>query len=386
MAEIEDESVSSFLQDFAFPYPETENPNELDDALEEIEQACFDFLQILGYESNNIFQDVTLELSAPQVHQDSLPDEAEFNYTVGRSPASMPYVVADAYLGAETEVHSHYGGIRPSGLVAEYIKYFRAVDSHFFLVFSNSFLVIAKPDGQLSVWVYDDLSESDAKDIQRILEPPDTFPQGPVPPAAFHPNQTKLYEYEIPPYPSTPRSERIIDEENFHLDLADYSKALRKADKANSANEKGTSLENIAKLLFESVTCVTVRDTNVVTRSGEIDLIIEYTGSEKLTLFDSYSRFLLIECKNWIDPVPAKEVGHFETKLAKSDVDLGLLFAWSGISGEDRVEHARRILDTTSGKRPKIIVFDERDLYRIVKGESFYEMIDSKLYRRRFDI
>jgi len=35
-------------------------------------------------------------------------------------------------------------------------------------------------------------------------------------------------------------------------------------------------------------------------------------------------------------PVPAKELGHFKDKCNMTDVDLGVVFAWNGITGEVR--------------------------------------------------
>jgi hypothetical protein len=245
---------------------------------------------------------------------------------------------------------------------------------------------VARRGGLLRAYDYNELTSSESREIQDSLSPPKKLPSGPVLPGSFHPNQTKLVDYEIPPYPSASHSEKIIQNDYSELDLSEYTIELGRANRATSEQEKGDSLESLAELLFESIRFLSVRDTNINASFGEIDLIVEYVGSDKLTFFDYSGRFLVVECKNWTDPVPAKEVGHFETKLAKTDTELGVLFAWSGISGEDSGRYASSIVESDSAKRPKIITIDERDLYRIAEGTGFYEMLENKLYRRRFDL
>lgn len=383
---MEEFDLQEYLSEFAFPYPEAQEPAAFEDAIERVESRCFDFLKELGYDTSNIYQNVSLPVPTSEIEDVDLPDNFEAQYVVGSSPASTPYIIADICLGTHAEITHYYNAIHSSSFLTEYFPYFEVLDYHFFIILSNQYLVIAQPHGVFSAYLHSELTKSESEDILQLLDPPQTFPEGPVRPSAFHPDQTKLREYEIPPYPNAPPSEIHIEEEEFTLDLADYSNALMEVSKADSPIKKGKALENLAEILFEAISCLTVRETNVITRSGEIDLIVEFTGSENLTIFDYYGRFLLVECKNWIDPVPAKEVGYFETKLSKTGTNLGILFAWSGISGEEGDEYAQRLIDTVSNDFPTIIVFDERDLYRIAEGTSFYEMIDAKLYRRRFDL
>lgn len=378
--------ICNFLTQFSYPYPETDDPNEYEEAIQKVEDGCFEFLRTTGYEPEDIYQDVTLPLPEPDDEFIELPDEFEPNFIIGKSPASTPYVVADAYLGTEAEITPYYRAIRPQGLVADYIKYIEYTKCHYFVVFSNEFIVVSRPTGRVTAYAYEELDESDAGEIGQALDPPDSYPGGSVHPAAFHPHQTKLLDFEIPPFPNTPSSQTVLESEQFSIDLKEYSDALRKAKHAVKPIEKGKSLEKVAKSLFQGIRCVTVKDTNVETRSGEIDLIVEYVGADEQTLFDYHGRYILLECKNWVDPVPAKELGHFETKLSKTGTKLGVVFAWSGISGEGDNLHAERLIDTARKDRPVILVIDERDLFRIAEGKSFYRILDDMLYRKRFDL
>ena len=105
------------------------------------------------------------------------------------------------------------------------------------------------------------------------------------------------------------------------------------------------------------------------------------------TLFNFYSRFILVECKQWIDPVAVKEIGHFKDKCNMTDVNLGIVFAWNGISGEGEERHAKRMANGgPNGTSPEIFVINSRDLHRVLGGTSFYQIIHEKPYQQRFDL
>lgn len=131
---------------------------------------------------------------------------------------------------------------------------------------------------------------------------------------------------------------------------------------------------------------MSVRDQNLQTKTGEIDIILEYNGFDGLNFFDYYSRFILVECKNTADPVPAKEVGYFRSKLRDSNVDLGLLISWNGVTGEKSERHGERAASQSSLDDPLLLILTSRDLYSILDGKSLYKLLDEKLYAQRFDL
>lgn len=381
-----DTELHEFLINFSFPYPEVGDLAGLEDGVGKVDNGLFEFLKKLGYNTDKIFKMITLSASFPENSDPYLSDEFVADYLVGQSPASTPYIIAEASLGMPDEIDHQRNAIFAKGALENYPDYFPALNFGFFLIFTNQYLVIATADRGIKAYLHEELSKEDVAEIQELLAPPKLFSERPVHPSAYHPAQTKLYEFEVPPFPATLRSTNVINEEQFNLDLADFSELLWKANREETPNEKGKSLEHIAEILFDAISCVSVRDTRVSTRPGEIDLIVERTGSKRLTIFDYYGRFIPVECKNWMDPVPVSEVGNFESTLVRTDTNLGVLFAWSGISGEDQDNHAQRLVDNRSPERPTIIVVDERDLYRIAQGKSFYDILDEKLYQRRFDL
>lgn len=379
--------IQNLLRDFAFPYPEGEHEGNIEEALEQIRNTCFTVLEEIGYSSENIFQNVTLPVSALEEQHPHLDDEFWADYVIGESPASSPYLVASVILADNGNVNPRSNTVNLRNEILRKHRYYsKAINCVYFIAFSNEFLTITNPIGKHTIYSFEQIGSDDVENIKELLSPPRTFPDGSFRPTGFHPNQVKLREYENPPLPADLRSEPKIEKKLFELDLTDYDDALWRRMNANSSREKGDSLEALANLLLKSICCLTVKDTNVVTRSREIDLIAEYVGSDEQTLFDYYGRYILIECKNWDSPVPVKEIGEFESKLRSSDVDLGILFAWNGVTGAGNREYGEAVIESSPENGPTILVFDERDLYRIARGESFYELIDSKLYRQRFNV
>lgn len=240
----------------------------------------------------------------------------------------------------------------------------------------------------MKAYVLSEISSKEAEDITEQLSPPEELPSGVGEhfPPGYHPDQTKLTRWLFADAEITPEYQRQIDTEFYNLDIDDYKDILYDAYTAKSNLEKGKTLQKAAEFIFQGLEPISIRDTELNTQSGEIDLILEYMGHNTTNLFEYHSRFILVECKNVGDSVSSKEIGHFEKKLRKRQVDLGILIAWNGISGADSGKHAQRYIDLPGPEDPYIVVLDSEDLYTILDGKSLYEIIDQRLYELRFDL
>ena len=69
-----------------------------------------------------------------------------------------------------------------------------------------------------------------------------------------------------------------------------------------------------------------------------------------------------------------------------TDVNLRIVFAWNGISGKGEERHAERMAAGSPNDAPEIVVINSRYLHWVLEGTSFYQIIDEKLYRQRFDL
>jgi hypothetical protein len=157
---------------------------------------------------------------------------------------------------------------------------------------------------------------------------------------------------------------------------------------ASTNQDKGRSLEELASLLFSDVPSLHCKYRNLITRSSEIDLVVEYRGSKfDIPLFEELGRYCLIECKNWTSPVGVAPVRDFLGKLRKAKTQLGILFAKNGITGEGTgLDALREIQSAYDRDGTFLLVFSLADVKKIESGTDFIALLDQKSDSLRFDL
>lgn len=360
-----------------------------------------EFLSLIGYDENNLFDGVSIDAEELHPVEDlqsdylmalcSPPDDYDpepgvtFNFdkvaattvnsppflTVNRANLESPDFEDDGERAADIH-HLHHRR--------------ETAGANYSILFSTNGIVVVRPDQETTCFELFDLERKESDRLYEMLQPPDRYPHGNTYPAAYHPEQTKLPMFAVWNDADITYNPPSIEAEHCQMDLRKYGEILYEAETADTAQEKGDALEAVATQLFRSFPYLLVRDQNLYTKFGEIDLVVENRGTDRHTLFNFHSRFILVECKHWIDPVPAKEIGHFKDKCNMTDVNLGIVFAWNGISGKGEERHAERMAAGSPNDAPEIVVINSRDLHRVLEGTSFYQIIDEKMYRQRFDL
>jgi hypothetical protein len=361
-----------------------------------------EFLALIGYDDQNLFSSVSIEAEDLHPIEDlksdylmplcSPPDDYDpepgvtFNYDLvaARTVNSPPYLTVNKANLEPPDFEDD--GERAADIHNLHHKR-EAAGAHHSILFSDKGIVAVRPDQETTCFELFDLERKESDRLYEMLQPPDRYPHANVYPAAYHPAQTKLPMFAVGNAADISYIPPNIETEHCKLDLRKCGEILYEAEKSETPQEKGDTLEAVATQLFRSFPYLSVRDQNLYTKFGEIDLVVENRGTDRHTLFNFHSRFILVECKHWIDPVPAKEIGHFKDKCNMTDVDLGIVFAWNGISGEGEERHAERMATGgPNGTSPEILVINSRDLHRVLDGTSFYQIIDEKLYQQRFDL
>jgi len=398
---MEDANKQEFHDLLTTFYSSTRNSDSGKQAQDRREIVLQEFLSLLGYDDQHLFSNVSVEAEDLHPIEDLQPDRAMmlcsppddydpepgvtffFDTIAARSVNSPPYLTIDT---ASLEPEDFERG-------AEYIEDIHHLNirretagAHYSLLFSDNGIVLVRPSKDLETFQFRELERKDSDRLYELLRAPDRYPQAVAYPAAYHPEQTKLDMFAVWDEADITYQPPTIETEHCDLDLRKFGEILYEAEIAETKQEKGDALEAVATQLFRSFPYLTVRDQNLHTKFGEIDLVVENRGTDRHTLFNFHSRFILVECKHWIDPVPAKEIGHFKDKCNMTDVDLGIVFAWNGISGEDEERHAERVATGGPDKNPEIVVINSRDMHRVLDGTSFYQIIDEKLYQQRFDL
>ena len=168
----------------------------------------------------------------------------------------------------------------------------------------------------------------------------------------------------------------------------DLVKRIEAVERATTSEEKATSLERLAEFLFGTVPSLRCKYRNLLTRSSEIDLVVEYDRSRqpRLALFEDLGRYALIECKNWSNPVGASTIRDFMGKMKKSKVRLGIVFSRNGITGAYAGTDALlEIHSLFQQDGVYLLVLSLEELRKIRSGEQFCEALDAKADRLRFD-
>jgi hypothetical protein len=211
-----------------------------------------------------------------------------------------------------------------------------------------------------------ELGAEEFNQIRNLLKPPEKLPDR---------------DLSIP----AKESDKVIENEHFELKLDSYISKLNRVKDAETNQEKKESLERLAELLFDRIDCLEVRERNHNTGSSEIDLIVEHNRNCDDSIFDEYGRFFLVECKNWKEPVGAKQIRDFKQKMSNRHVNLGFIFSKNGISGAKKGKNAKLEINSEfKTNKTAILVFDVKDLEDISAGSGLYKMIDQKLFNLRF--
>jgi|GEM_PF-5106415 len=334
-------------------------------------QNISELLDILQYDSDVIFYELGGQYKVDPAHldEDRVSREGEVyrfiqaDVGVARSTSSRPYMVIETKYSEELPFDSDIEAY--NHVLSEELKLHTDAFDPFFFVYLTNFSLIIYGDDGYSNYDLREVSIGDATEILELLRAPEELPR------------------EIAPSIKSAETSSI-QTEHFELDTVEYTRALREVDEVDSTTEKGDSFERLAVLLFSGITFLQKRDRKLRTHTGEIDVIIEYLGSDHLTIFDNYSRFILAECKNWSGSVGSEQIRVFKDRLNEHGLDFGVFFARNGISGDTGADASKRVRDIFRDKGTAIIVISDYELKQIQRGLSFYEILDQKLYELRF--
>ena len=155
---------------------------------------------------------------------------------------------------------------------------------------------------------------------------------------------------------------------------------LRRADRATTTTEKGTALEDLICYLFEKVPGVSLsqRNRKNVFESEEID--VAFWNEQHPSGLKSFNAILLVECKNWSQPVGSMEVSWFLTKIENRGLDFGILIAAGGITGsaEDR-KQAHDVVAKALAKRVRVIVITRAEIEALKGSAELVTLIEQKV-------
>ena len=121
---------------------------------------------------------------------------------------------------------------------------------------------------------------------------------------------------------------------------------------------KGSAFEDLACYLFQTIPGVTIALRNQMNAFNNEEIDVAIWNDKPVRGLHFLPNIILIECKNWTQPVSSIEVAWFCQKLQSRGLDFGVLIANNGITGNqaDLTAAHNTLANHLSQKRTVIVV------------------------------
>lgn len=159
----------------------------------------------------------------------------------------------------------------------------------------------------------------------------------------------------------------------------------------NNTTEKGRRLEDLASYLFLLIPgWVPRRNMEDQYKTFENDIVVR-NFNRNAYIVDLVGRYFLVECKNWsTKQVKSPDVGYFLHRMQLSHAKFGVIFAWSGTTGEGtsepEEENARNLIRKTFHETGNLCVtIEQKHLMDIAEGKiTFWSLLLERIEEFRF--
>jgi hypothetical protein len=157
-----------------------------------------------------------------------------------------------------------------------------------------------------------------------------------------------------------------------------YRALINAVDRATTSNTKGATFELLCKYLFELLDGVEIAEHDIRMASEEIDLVLWNAQLEEV--LKPWENVILVECKNWSEPVGAALLDNFLAKLRRRTLKTGIFIAANGvtghfISGDGNEPGAAGVLRSALQEGIRVIVLQMSDLRAIDSLDSLRNLI-----------
>jgi hypothetical protein len=153
------------------------------------------------------------------------------------------------------------------------------------------------------------------------------------------------------------------------------------AEAALSNDAQGKVLEDLLAYLFNAIPgCYTER--NLINPFGAEQIDVAVGNDASAEGLPGFPAVMLVECKDWSRPVTSAVLSHFVNILADRHVEVGILFAASGITGEATEKtHAHSIGVAAVARGVVILVITKDDLLAVENGTDFINLVKRRRLR-----
>ena len=146
-------------------------------------------------------------------------------------------------------------------------------------------------------------------------------------------------------------------------------------DRGLTTTARGRAFEQLFAHLLDGIPSLVIEtDTVHFAQGDEIDIAVAHTPA--VSGLGCYPPLFLVEAKNWEDPVDSPSIAVFLDKLRDRHVELGILVAAHGVTGDPdslNAAHYKAASAQTSGIRLVLVTMD--DILRLQTSEEFVRLL-----------
>ena len=148
----------------------------------------------------------------------------------------------------------------------------------------------------------------------------------------------------------------------------------------NNTTEQGKALEDLVCYLFGKIPGISVTHRNQLNTFATEEIDVALWNEKRRPGFHFLPHVLLIEAKNWSAPVGSAEVAWFDRKLRDRGLDLGILVAIRGVTGNtaDRTA-AHQIIAGSLRESRRILVMTGDDLGELRDTKDLVLLLKTRL-------
>lgn len=149
---------------------------------------------------------------------------------------------------------------------------------------------------------------------------------------------------------------------------------------AGTTAVRGKALEDMICYLFGLVPGVAITHRNEMNPFNTEEIDVALWNEQDAAGFHFLPNVILIESKNWSNPVSSIEVNWFDTKLRNRGLDFGILILPHGITGDaGDITAAHHIVATALREKRKFIVLTTGELLALQDTNALGHLIKTKL-------
>jgi restriction endonuclease len=159
---------------------------------------------------------------------------------------------------------------------------------------------------------------------------------------------------------------------------------FQQADNATLMTAKGAILEDLVAYLFGRIPGVSVTERNRMTvfDTEEIDVTFWNDHHAQGLSSEEFPAIILVECKNWSQPVSSMEVAWFITKVWGRGQNFGILIAANGVTGNNHeLSQSHQLLARALSNGIRILVITRAEIETITHSDDLVRLLKTKLVR-----